>query len=89
MSWGNSLNCPYDTKSGDMKMNYIKVEEGLYLREDLIGAVQIISNPDTNMFALKYYSTSGNEFMTNWTRDIKSLMVSLPMNIREDLEKRR
>jgi len=67
-------------------MNFIRVEEGLYLREDLIGAIQIVHEPNTGMLALRYFSTSGKEFVTDWTHDLDKLLVSLPMEIRKDVE---
>lgn len=70
-------------------MNYIKVEEGMYLREDLIGAIRILTHVEMGKVkvAIRYYSTSGKEFTTDWVDDLEELLVCLPMDVREDLIK--
>jgi len=67
-------------------MNYIKVDEGLYLREDHIGAVRVLKSEDTSKIALRYYSTFGKVFRTNWTNNLDELLEILPIEIREDLK---
>jgi len=66
-------------------MEWIRVSEGLFLKQELIGAVEILQTEEritkTRFYKIKYRSIHGNIYETEPVENIEELFISLPQEI--------